>query len=165
MPRSLRLALSASLLLLPIACGGAVDPAESTDAGMTALSSAQYADAYRAFNEAIEAMDPEHPQYVRARTGRAEAGAHFNPEQAVEDYLELAEIHADVGSREIEKFASVLKQAGSYSQAVVLLDRASQLFPEEGRLRELFEQYERDASKEASPAELEELAGLGYAGG
>ena len=165
MARSLRLVLSTPLLWLPLACAGAADPVESTNAGMASLTSAKYADAYRSFNEAIEAMGPEHPQYVRARTGRAEAGAHFNPEQAVEDYLELAQSSAEVGGREVEKFASVLKQAGSYSQAVVLLDRASKLFPEDTHLRDLFEQYERDASKEASPAELETLAGLGYAGG
>lgn len=157
--------LAIGALALASACAGDVDPVAATDTGMAALSGGDYADAYRSLHSAVEAMEPGHPQYLRARSGRAEACAHFNPEQAVEDYLDLAESHEAVGPREIEKFASTLKQAGSYSQAVVLLDRASQRYPEEDRLRELFEQMKIDADKDASPEELDALAGLGYAGG
>ena len=160
---SLLLALAVSLT----SCGGAADPASLTDSGAKALGSANYAEAAAEFDAALAAMagDTNHDQYLRAKWGIIEAGAHVAPDRAVTDFLSFAKANsATMSEKDYSKVGSWLTSAKKFTQAITVVDAGVQAYGESPTLISQLKDIEKKAKAAGDTDAAGALSGLGYLG-
>jgi len=159
--------LLATLTLLTACGGGATDPADAADAGYRALGTQDYAAAEAEFESALAAIgeDTAHPTYVKAKLGAIQTACRTDAARAQAELVELAVVLPDqVTERTYADIAGRLGDAGSFAEAVALLEAGKQRFPESATLDGLGKKLQKQAEKAGDSDALEALSGLGYAG-
>ena len=162
-----RLAPFLALLTLLAACGGESTPAEATDAGYRALGSRDFTSAEADFELALKAIgaDTAHPTYVKAKLGSIQAACETDATRAQSELIDLAAAMPDkVTERTYADIAGRLGDAGSFDEAVALLEAGKQRFPESATLDGLGRKLHKQAEKAGASGALDALSGLGYAG-
>ena len=161
------LPLLASLTLLAACGGGATDPGDATDAGYRALGTQDYASAEAEFESALKAIgeDTAHPTYVKAKLGAIQTACRTDAARAQRELVDLATALPDqVTERTYADIAGRLGDAGSFSEAVALLESGMQRFPESATLDGLGKKLLKQAEQAGDSDALDALSGLGYAG-
>jgi hypothetical protein len=153
------------LLLLLLASCGSKDAKALTEAGSAALNSGDAKGAISSFESALELMDANHPDFLRASVGRCEALARTDPTRAQADFLALAKAQpARVREPEFIAIATELAERGSIGPAVAIAEEGMKRFPESPAMTVLRDQVGDAAKKANDPESLQKLKGLGYAG-
>ena len=156
-----------SLAVTFTSCGGSADPAALTDSGAQSLGSGKYAEAAAQFDEALKGMagDTNNDQYLRAKWGIIEAGAHVSPDRAVTEFLTLVKANsATMSAKDYAKVGSWLTDAKNYVQAINVIDAGVKAYPETpsliAQLKDIQKKVEASGDEDAANA----LGGLGYLG-
>ncbi|MFT5287559.1 MAG: hypothetical protein ACI8TQ_003747 [Planctomycetota bacterium] len=160
---SLLIALAVSLT----SCGGASDPAALTDLGAKALGSGDYAEAAAQFDAALSAIagDTSNDQYLRAKWGIIEAGAHVAPDRSVSDFLSLAKANsATMSEKDYSKVGSWLSSAKKFVQAITVLNEGVQAYGESPTLINQLKDIKKKAEAAGDADAAGALSGLGYLG-
>ncbi|HGY92172.1 MAG TPA: hypothetical protein ENK43_13465 [Planctomycetes bacterium] len=158
--------LLTSLLFLA-SCGGSADPAEQTKAGERALGTQDFSAALSEFQGALSAIgdNPQDPLYLRAKLGEIEARATTDAAKAKDDLIALAAaLPGKVSDRDFNRIASRMGDAGLFSEAIALLAKAEELFPDSEHLKKLGAKLAENAQKAGDSSAMDALAGLGYVG-
>jgi tetratricopeptide (TPR) repeat protein len=160
--------LLASLALLATSCGGgSSDPAELTSNGQKALGTQDFASALADFEAALAAIggDTSHPSYLRAKLGAVEARSASDAQAAVDELIELAgAMPGKVSDRDYNRIAGRMGDAGHFEQAIALLAKGKEEYPESAHLDKLGNRLADEAKKSGDSSALDALAGLGYVG-
>lgn len=160
------------LALLPVlaaGCGGSSDPAELSSSGTKALAAGDFAGARADFDAAVAAIgnDPANPDFKRAKLGAIEARTKDAPDEAVRMFLELAKAHPEsIDDGEFNRIASRLGAEGHFTEAIELVKAGQERYPESPHLAKLVQTLgDKAKASGAGNDVLENLKGLGYAGG
>jgi hypothetical protein len=150
-------------LTLVAACGSA-SPTELTDRGYVALGQSDYGAAADHFQAALKGLESDDPYFTRSSMGLVRALAHFQPEQALDQFLEFATSNPERASE--KDYANISKEmfdAGGQSEAIRLLDSGVKRF-DSSDLEVLMDHFEEESMKSGNPEALAALEGLGYLG-
>jgi len=159
MSRSIAL-LAALALSLTASCGGGGDPKED---GFSALQSGDHAGAAKHFQAALDARTSADADFVEVAVARCQALAHTDADAAKAEFMKLA--GANGTKLEINDYTIViseLQSAGNFLQAIDVLDVAIKKNPEAPKLVKVKDKLVAESQKNADPAVLEKLKGLGY---
>ena len=159
-PRTLLPALA--LALAAVGCGGPDDPASLTREGYTRLNSGDRAAAQESFEDALAALEPSDPTYLRARLGLAEAKAEDAPGEAKQIVLELSRTH-ELEEVDFQRVTTVLVGSGHFEEATELVVAGMQAYPESTKMAELRD-HVGDAASRSGEGVPDSLKGLGYVG-
>lgn len=156
-----------SILLLAFfitACAES-DPKALTDKGSAALGAGDAPAAIESFDAALQHMDAQHPDYLRARMGRCQALARQNPSRAKDDFLALARSASDkVREQDYSTIVEELVKKGAVSDAVEVMDAGIKAFPESPQMQTLKNSVVEASKKSKDGGALKKLKGLGYTG-
>ncbi len=155
--------------LLPLsACGGNSDPAELTEKGYQALSSGEYREARKSFDQALAALgaDRSQPVWMRAKMGAIQARIPIEPARAKDEFLELATaLPGQVTDKDFSLIAGRLGDSGKLNEAVAVLEVGMKAHQESPHLQALRDKLGDLARSSGSAEDQEALEGLGYVGG
>jgi len=156
------------VLLLSASCGGPSDPAELVKSGERSLGSQDFAAALRDFETALQAIggDTSHTSYVRAKLGEIEARASAgDAARARTDLVALADAQpGTVSDADFNRIVSRMGDTSKFREAVALLQKGLELYPDSAHLDKLGKKLAADAEKADDPEALEALKGMGYVG-
>ena len=151
-------------VLAGLSCGSS-DPKALTDAGAAALNSGDPKGALASFDKALEHMQPEQPDYLRASVGRCEALARIDPMRAKVDFLALSRSQASrVGEQDFSAVVNELVRRGAIGPAAEIAEAGMKRFPESPAMLGLRDAVGDAAKRSSDPEALKKLKGLGYAG-
>ena len=159
--------LLASLALLVSSCGGSSDPGELTSNGYKALGTQDFAGALADFEAALEAIggNTSHASYVRAKMGAIEARAATDAAAAADELIELAgAMPGKVSDRDYNRIAGRMGDAGHFTEAIALLEKGKEEYPDSAHLDKLGNRLADEAKKSGDSGALDRLKGLGYVG-
>jgi len=165
MRRTVTLLLSA--LLLVTSCGGSTDPAELTKSGERALGTQDFQTALTDFEAALAVIggDTSDPNYLHAKLGEIEARSATDAAKAAADLIALSEaMPGEVSDRDFNRIAGRMGDAGKFSEAIELLAKGKEQYPESAHLDKLGARLAEDAQKSGDSGALDALRGLGYVG-
>lgn len=152
---------------LALAWVGACAPAESSDPiadGRDRLRASDFQGAAASFEQALALEPTESARVPQLRLFYAQAVAHFDPDRALRDALDL--IHStQVRDNDLAEVVVALRESRSFQQSLELLVASVETHPESARLDYEYDATARDASKQGGPDALAALKGLGYIGG
>lgn len=162
--RPLAAALFPLVSLCAVGCGGS-DPKTLTDEGTAALHSGDAPSAVSAFDRALGAMDPAHPDFLRASIGRCQALARIDPNRAKDDFLALAGTQPTrVREPEFTAVTMELIRKNSIEPAAAVAEAGIRIFPDSAAMKALRDAVGDAAKKASDPEALQRMKGLGYAG-
>ncbi|MCB9914630.1 MAG: hypothetical protein H6828_05705 [Planctomycetes bacterium] len=161
-------------LLLAASCGSSSDPQAQVDAGYSALSSGNHAEALSDF-DAVLANDGGN---LDARIGRMRALCYTDAAKAKSEFLDLAKtgkLQAGdfrVQVTDLVTAATAQAQSGAkdaatktIGEAVEILQAGAKAFPEDPKWAVLTKTVGDKASSLGAADALSNLSGLGYVGG
>jgi len=158
-----------ALAALATACGQ--NPTELTNAGRTALESADPAAAEAHFRDALAAYGSDHtsPDYLNARVGLCEAlaaqEAAAKAQAAVDEFRKLAtEMPDKIDARLYNSLGGRLADAGHRKEAIDLIGAGKERFPDTEHLDKLAHRILEEAEASNDAGALDALKGLGYVG-
>ena len=144
------------------ACGGVSDPGTTTLEGYAALSGGDDATAAELFASALDAMDPSHPSYERARLGLVEANVERHPSVAAEEFLALAAESDSIDASEYARIGRLLADAGASIEAGSVVNAGIEAYPDEASLAAVHAIVQARAKEVNDPAQRAALESLGY---
>lgn len=159
----LLLALALSTPLWTTSCGGAADAASLISAAETDLNSGKYDDAVSGFEDALAGLALEDPEYFQAKMGHIKALIYGEPDQARDEFLELAEAlpeHIDVQKYKI--VGTLMTEAKHFQQAIAVLDAGNKTFGNPESLMRAVAHVAEAAENDGDENSLGALANLGY---
>jgi len=155
----------AAVLGLVLAACGSSDPLTLNDEGIAALTRGDSRGALAKF-DAVLAQQGVHPdQRFRAAFKRSEALTHIDPARARDAFLDLARTErAEVLEDDYSYICSKLLAVGATMEAIDVMDAGSKHYAGSPKMAAIQQAVKSAAQRESSPAALEKLKGLGYAG-
>jgi len=144
-------------------CGGSATPAESVQAGSTALGKSDWRTAQTSFESALAALPAEDPAYKRAKLGQVEALIQLDAARAKTEFLAYADNpKAALDSKDWRNVMTKLTAKGKFAEAIGVLEAGLKKHPEDGDIKKMGDAIKVAAEKAGDTNALGSLAGLGY---
>lgn len=143
--------------------GGAATPAESIQAGSTALGKSDWKAALASFDAALAQLPSTDPSFKRAKMGQIEALIHVDAARAKTEFLTLAGgASSQVDSKDWRSVMSKLTGERAFSEAIGVLEAGLKQHPEDLDIKKMGEAIKVAAEKAGDSNALGALQGLGY---
>lgn len=154
--------LAALALVFAAACSSS-DPKVLMTEASQALAAGDASAAVAKYERAIERLDKQSVEFLRASMGRFQALARLDGTRAKNEFLAFHSAHSDrVKESEFKLVVDELVKRGQLGPAADVVDAGRKAFPESPLMTQLLKTV-GDASKK-DPEAMKKLKGMGYVG-
>ncbi|MFT4539884.1 MAG: hypothetical protein ACI841_005092 [Planctomycetota bacterium] len=145
------------------ACGGSSNPAALKNEAFAAMASGDAGGSVAKFDELLEGIDKNAPDFIEVSVGRCQALAAVDPEKCQTDFLALAGNSGNsITDKDYSAVVSHLVSNKEFTPAIMIMHDGMKRFPESPNMQKLLESVTAASSKD--PAAKSLMGGLGYLG-